>query len=540
VRFSHAVALFAGVLAVVCTTLEPARATDFTTYNFDSGRDAWNSNETVLNPGNVPGIQLIANVSLGGAFVDAQPLYLSNESTPAGVTNVVYAATESNTIIAYSPRLNAQVWTHGAYAPGPPVPNTENSCNRETNPQLGITGTPVIDTTTDTMYFVTDDIEGGNSVFRLHAISPGTGAEKSYSAPYGAVVGPTGSSANYYKQRPALTLANGMIYVAFGGSGCDFNMNIVSGQLWAYSASTLQLMYGPYYPANPGGNANCGSSVLDSIWMSGNGPAVDPSGNIYIVTGNGCVNYPYSFGQSLLRLTPQLTFPTSSYYDSFQPNNVQSLNSQDLDYGSGGVAYFNGILVSGGKDGVTWVHNANGILGGYCYNPCLHYQAYSHNTTNGGLWGSSAVFTGTDGNTWIATGGNGSATAPAQTGIAIWEFGYGAESLRNSSGDPLPSGGTIPEVTSNGTTSGTYVVWLLKRPPGGSGGVTLVAYNAETMQLLTTQPAGTWSVSTRQAILAPAIADGYVMVANSGSLYIYTTPGNFSSVRPSSRRSQKS
>ena len=527
--------LLAGVVAMAFSTFQPALATDFTTYMFDSGRDGWNSSETVLNPSNAPQIQLKGSpVSLGGAFVDAQPLYLSNESTPAGVTDVVYVATESNTIIAYSPRLGTQPWTHGSYAPGSPVPYNHNSCTGETYPQLGITSTPVIDTSTDTMYFVTTDLENGSTTFRLHAISPGDGTEKPYSAPWGVQVGPTTSSySDYYKQRPALTLANGNVYIAFGGSGCDYNKNLVSGQLWGYSASTLQYAAGPFYPANPNGGASCGATVLDSIWNSGNGPAVDTSGNLYFTTGNGCVNYPYSFGQSLLRVNSQLHFPTSTYYDSFQPNNVQALNNADLDYGSGGVAVANGYVISGGKDGNTWIHNAYGLLGGYCYNPCLHYPGAFFSLTNGGLWGSPAVYTSANGYTTVVVGGTGSPSAPAHKGLGIWYFNGRGFSFQASYSVQLDSGGTIPVVTSNGANSGTYVAWFLKRPVG-SGPLTLYGVNAETGALLTTQPVGTWGAG-RYATLVPAVADGYIMVANTGYLYIYTIPGNYSSVRPGSR-----
>lgn len=533
-RISRVAGALIAVAAITFAAVSPARATDFTTFGFDGGRDGWNSNETILTPANVPGITKIVDIPLGQwpyATADAQPLYLSNESTPIGVTNVVYVATEDNSILAYSPRLQAPAWQRNYNGIGTPVPTSMTGCSTETDPQLGITSTPVIDTATDTLYFVTDTVEYGQATFRLHAVSAGDGTDKFVAGGQPISV----ANPQYRKQRPALALANGSIYIAFGGAGCDFNRSMSWGEIFAYSATTLQML-SSYRPA-PSWDGNCGNSFLDSIWAS-SGPAVDPSGNIWFTTGNGCLDYPTSLAQSLIRLSPTLVMPHGgANWDSQMANNAPSTNGADLDLGSGGVSIStNGAVVYGGKDGITWITGAgpNQYLGGYCYNPCLQTQAYSHQQTNGGLWGSSAIFTGPDGYQWIATGGQGSA---GTTGLGVWRFqccyrSQTDEFLIAHTGDVLSNGGTTPFVSSNGTTSGTYVVWFLKRL---NGQVYLYGYNAENLQLLTVQNGGPWTRG-RYPILTPAVADGYVMVASENALRIWTVAGNFARVKASTRR----
>ena len=109
---------------------------------------------------------------------------------------------------------------------------------------IGITGTPVIDPSTGTMFVVSYDDEGGNLVYRLHALNVLTGADKwpaiviSASGP-GTGVGSSGGTVSFNpgtnRQRVALLLENGKIYVAFS-SFCD--IGAYHGWILGYSYST--------------------------------------------------------------------------------------------------------------------------------------------------------------------------------------------------------------------------------------------------------------------------------------------------------------
>src|SRR5262249_41234546 len=131
---------------------------------------------------------------------------------------------------------------------GPSVPFNLN----DLQPEAGILGTPVIDTTTGTLYVVALTLENGNSVYRLHALDITSGAEK-FNGPVliqAAVPGTAPDSSNgvvTFKpsnelQRPALLLAAGSIYIGFGTSipQPTTPVNLYHGWLLSYDASTLQ------------------------------------------------------------------------------------------------------------------------------------------------------------------------------------------------------------------------------------------------------------------------------------------------------------
>jgi len=224
------------------------------------------------------------------------------------------------------------------------VPDTdENGCSPvcDIEPEIGITGTPVIDPTTNTLYVVakTKEVSGGNTnyVHRLHALDITTGAEK-FSGPEviaASVAGTGGGSSGGQvpfdslreNQRPALLLSNGVVYIAFAS-----HSDIVPYHGWVlgYSASNITQQTLVF---NTSPNA---TSYGAGIWQSGDGVATDSSGNLYFVTGNGVFDANtggLDYGDSLLRIN-QTTGAVAQY---FTPADQASDAAADLDLGSGGV-----------------------------------------------------------------------------------------------------------------------------------------------------------------------------------------------------------
>src|ERR1017187_2374326 len=210
-----------------------AANTAVTTYRNDNGRTGQYPTETVLNTSNVNVSQFGKRVSypVDGQLY-AQPLYVPNLTIGGSVHNVVFAATENDSVYAFdadATSAGAPLWKTSLLPAGAtPVPYANVSC-ADLTPVIGITGTPVIDPSTDTMYVVTYDDEGGNPVYRLHALNivtgqdisppiviqasgPGTGA--------GSSGGTVSFNAGLNRQRAGLVLANGKVYVAFS-SFCD-------------------------------------------------------------------------------------------------------------------------------------------------------------------------------------------------------------------------------------------------------------------------------------------------------------------------------
>ncbi len=166
-RFSvSAVALLVYAIAFVA----PVGATNYTTFHFDNARDGWNNAESVLYQGVIPRIGEYLNMSVNGA-VEAQPLYLSSEYIPSkgGNYSAAFVVTDNDYIYAINP-IYGTLWSKSY---GNPVPNSYSGGCKETQPTIGIQGTPVIDTSTDTMYLVSYTLVSNYPTYTLHALSPG-------------------------------------------------------------------------------------------------------------------------------------------------------------------------------------------------------------------------------------------------------------------------------------------------------------------------------------------------------------------------------
>ena len=147
-------------------------------------------NETTLNTSNVNGNQfgLLFKLAVDDQ-VWASPLYVAALSIGGVTHNVVYVATSNNTVFAFdADRGGTALWSRNFNNGGRPTDHTEVGTGGFCNPyvdmvgHIGIVGTPVIDSSTNTMYFVARTVEGGGTVQRLHAIDITTDDGKTYTA----------------------------------------------------------------------------------------------------------------------------------------------------------------------------------------------------------------------------------------------------------------------------------------------------------------------------------------------------------------------
>src|SRR6185437_2348263 len=175
------VSLLAGVLVVGVPCL--SAQTNVLTYHNDNGRTGQNTSETVLTPARVSSSQFgkLYSVNVDG-YVVAQPLVLTNVAIPgAGTHNVVYVATENDSLYAIDGDNGSILWQVNFLNPSvsvTTVPTSDLSACPDVGPQIGITGTPVIDSGTGTIYLVASTKENGAYIQRLHAIDVATHAEK--------------------------------------------------------------------------------------------------------------------------------------------------------------------------------------------------------------------------------------------------------------------------------------------------------------------------------------------------------------------------
>ena len=405
-------------------TVAPAGLAAVTTRQYDNGRTGQNTSETILTPSNVNASQfgkLFSQAVDGQMF--AQPLYVANVAIPGkGTHNVVFAATENDTVYAFDADSNTggnatYLWkaslvdtAHGAPAGATAAPasvTTPGNCPILMSPTMGITSTPVIDLTTNTMYVVAFSLEGTQLVNRLHAIDITTGNEKSPGPKViDATVSGTGDGSSNGQLtfsklgqgqfiRPALLLSNGTIYIA-SGSLCE-GISPYHGWLFAYTASTFSQQAALVLTPNGGGGG---------IWMSGEGLAADASGNVFLATGNGTFDTtnvpPTELGDTILKMASS----NLGILDYFTPYNQLNLDLSDGDLGSGGVLLlpdqpgnYPHLLIGGGKEGTIYLVNRDQMTKlnqHYCSSGCNSDPQIVQELQGvlGGMWASPAYWNG--------------------------------------------------------------------------------------------------------------------------------------------------
>lgn len=345
------------------------------TQHNDNTRAGWNDHESVLTTSNVNQQRFGKVFTLAvDDQVYAQPLVVGHVHIAGGDHNVVYVATVNNTLYAFDGDDGTRYWVKNYSAPGMRPPrNTDmtGACGgsyQDFSGNIGMVGTPVIDSASQTLYVVARSTDGNAFVQHLHAVSLIDGSEVSGSpmritALYpgngdGSVNNVITFDGQRQNQRQGLTLVNGVVYVTFS-SHCDWGP--YHGWVLGYDAGTLQQRV--VYNATPNGYAG-------GMWESGNGMAADAAGNLFVVAGNGTVGDsgdPTSLtnrGESALKLVPSgSTLQVASY---FTPFDYQFLNDNDLDYGSVGALLIpnSGYFLTGGKDGYLYLLNRD-AMGGY-------------------------------------------------------------------------------------------------------------------------------------------------------------------------------
>ena len=290
----------------------------YTTWKNDNARTGQQNNETVLTPANVNSstFGVLFSQSVDG-FVYAQPLYVPNLSIGGEVHNVVFVETEGDTVYAFdADMLDAPLWQISIIPPGgSTVPQA--LVGSSVQPQIGITSTPVIDTTSKTMYLVGETLESGNIIFRLHALDITNGNERPGSP---VIITAPNFQPMEQLQRTGLLLANGNIYFGFASHGDNPPYH---GWVFAYSAVSL---------ARVAAWSDTPTGSMGGIWMAGAGIAADSTGDIYVASGNGTWDGNTNLSTSFIRLSPNL-----NVVDFFTPFNQASLSRADLDFGAGGI-----------------------------------------------------------------------------------------------------------------------------------------------------------------------------------------------------------
>jgi hypothetical protein len=360
------------------------------TYHNDLARSGTNTQEYLLTPASLSSgaFGKLFSCTVDGAIY-TQPLWVANLTVGGTRHNVVFVATSHDSVYAFDADQSPcqTLWAatlldaaHGATAGEVPLLSAGanapvNGSNGDMSPQTGVTGTPVIDPASGTLFLVSKSMDTAMANFhqRLHALDLTTGKEKpgspvTITATYPGT-GDGGSTVSFNArtqlQRAGLALLNGTVYVVFASHE---DGDIYYGWVLGYTYNGSSLKQTQVLNATP----NVGNG---GIWMSGAAPAADSAGNLYLLVGNGTFNANRAgplahndYGDSLLQLAPGNL--TIAQY--FTPSDELAASQNDGDFGSGGAIVLDlpagsavtHLITGGGKDGDLYILNRD-MLGGF-------------------------------------------------------------------------------------------------------------------------------------------------------------------------------
>jgi hypothetical protein len=475
------------------------------TYHNDDARDGAFTEEAALTPSLVNSSQFgkLYSYAVDGQIY-AQPLYVPQLAIAGGTHDVVFVATENNTVFAFDADglQSTPLWSKNL-GTASPRNDTEGI-----SPMIGITSTPVIDITTGTMYVVTTTTSGP---FFLHALDITTGEEK-----LGGPAQVTGSVSGtgwdndggtiqlepgcYQRTGLALNPVTNEIYVGFGH--CNH------GWLFAYDKASLKPR--AIFNDTPDGAGG-------GLWNSGGAPVIDDqTGKVYIMTGVDQDDPPSGYNDSFLRLAGD----DLSVEDFFQPDDEAYLSANDADLGSGSPVLMpdNGSntpreVIGGGKDGKLFVVNRDSMGS---FSPTSNnviqtvqtgVQQFSNIFSTPGYWNGAVyvhcasdvlrAFSWTDGQL------SGQAVAVGQ--------------------NILSAHGATVSISSNGSSNG--IVWEIDNSNHRTYGPAILraydASNVATELYDSTQAGSRDTAGLALKFTVPTIAAGKVFVGTSNELDIY-------------------
>jgi chitodextrinase len=514
------------------------------TYHNNLSRDGTNTHEFALTTSSVAAATFgkLFSCSVDGAIY-GQPLWVPNLTINAAKHNVIIVATQHNSVYAFDADANpcVRLWqakltdnAHGGSAgessvPSGPPNNLVGAGFGDITPEVGITGTPVIDPATNIVYLVSKSVIASGPTFfqRLHALDLTTGLEKlnsnkpvTISATFpgnfdgGSTVAFDPRNEN---QRPGLALVNGVIYIAWSAHE---DRDQYHGWVIGYNASTLAQVPNAVFNSTPNDVGGAGFA-RGGIWMGGGAPAADSSFNLYLLTGNGTFDADTggsNYGDSTVKLS---TASGLTVADWFTPADQASLNGGDTDHGSGGAAILLSVasgnyVIGGGKEGNLFLLNRNS-MGHYGanVNPVNSNAVQVFNVGNG-IFATSAFW---NNSLYIAPAGGTLQAYPFNTATGL--FNTGAATVTGPSfGFP----GATPSISAS-SPSANGIVWAIDASQyctpqsPGCGPAVLHAFDAGKLasELWNSSRSAADQAGFAVKFAVPTVANGKVYIGTRGN-----------------------
>jgi len=541
------------------------------TYHNDKARTGANSREFALMAATVTTATFgkLFSCAVDGA-VYAQPLWVRGLSIAGRIHNVIFVATQHDSVYAFDADASPCItyWhahlldaLHGGTGGEKPViwndvGNVGFRCFGDIYPEVGVTGTPVIDPATNTIYVVSaSEIPGpdsGNCAFppypffhRLHALDLVTGNERpnapvTIAASSPGVGGTVTFTSQYHHNRSGLALANNTVYVAFAAHE---DQGPYHGWLIAYNAADLTQPPSIFNTTPNGGSGG--------IWASGGAPAIDNAGDVYVTTGNGLFDAlplpsSYDYGDSILRVHPFLGITPNGVNlgvaGYFTPDDQAFLEKVDGDLGSGSAVLLpdqtsgagpKHLLAQTGKEGLVYLVDRDNMGQFNASNNDQIVQSFIGPPN--GLWGAPAWWQNN-----VYFGGQ-------YDSIRQFAFEPAAElfnpTVISQSSEFFAFPGTTPSVSSRGASQG--LLWAIDEslygyaspnapnvfcaavpvPPACTGPAILHAYDATNLALeywnSSMAPNNRDRAGNAVKFVPPTVANGRVYVGTRSRVDVY-------------------
>jgi hypothetical protein len=489
-----------------------------TTWGYGTQRNNVNMAEYILTPTNVrvATFEKMFSYPVDG-FIYGQPLFVPNLTVNGATHNVVYVATENNSVYAFDADGGGQLWKT-SFGSAIPCGNV-HGCG--VAPVIGVTATPVIDTTLGNIYVANRQFNSGTGTYShsLHSLNLLTGAENLGSpvgitasvagTGYDAINGNVSFNPQTAGQRSALLELNGTIYVSTASYG---DADPYHGWIIGFSASSLARTV--VFNTTPNGKRG-------GIWGS---PLASDGTFIFGVTGNGKWDGASNFGDSFLKLSQ--AGGTLSAADYFTPFNYVTLNANDREVGSAGGTLlpalgsspFSNIMIGAGKEGRIYVINRDNM--GHFNSTCdcqivqsipnavgvaTNTADWERNFNTPPYWNGNVYFSGTNDsvkrfrlNTLTST----LTATPSDQSATTYAFP-----------------GSNPVVSGNGNGSG--ILWAVEK-----GANVLHAYDATKLSIElynSSQNATRDGLGSSVKFAPPLVVNGKVYVGTQKQLAVYGT-----------------
>ncbi|HVC78573.1 MAG TPA: PQQ-binding-like beta-propeller repeat protein [Candidatus Micrarchaeaceae archaeon] len=301
--------------------------------------------------GNDPTLPVVISVSTGwtSAGLDGQ-VYAS----PVVFGGVVYTATLNDSVYALNQANGSVLWSRHLGTPQA----SGWQCGNVT--PTGILGTPVIDMAAKRIYAVAE-IHGATPRYHLFGLDLATGTTL-----LDQVLAPIGFDWTIEQERGALTLANGYVYVPFGGRAGDCYNGSRPYFGWVVGVPTDGVSAQMVFRTADGG---------EGIWAAGGVVVDDSSHNVFITTGNAIPCAGTTMSDAIIRVSPTLTSPSVFEPQDWQTNWCEP----DSDLGSASLVLISPTLAfTAGKHGGGFLvdpTNLGGVNGQLYPDPSGYRQA---------------------------------------------------------------------------------------------------------------------------------------------------------------------